>query len=173
MSSAGSGRAPRWLLILGAVGVASAIGLPVGSWALGLALTLIGIAALATIVGMKDAAKSFGTPILVLLAVGTGAQMMGAMTRALFADPRVQMGLGLVALVVVVGGVVLLVGKAAAHPPEKHAPSRPSFRRRAAITDPEVEEHEGRPREPATRNPGGRPAGDDDLDLFGGGPHAR
>lgn len=173
MSAAGSGRAPRWLLILGAVALASAFGLPVGSWALGLAVVLISTAALATIVGMKDAAKSFGAPILVLLAVGTGAQMIGAMTRSLLADPRVQVGLGLVGLVAVLGGVVLLLGKAVPHAPDKHASSRPSFRRRAAITDPEAEEHETPPRERAPREGGGRAAGDDDLHLFGGGRHAR
>lgn len=169
MSASSSLRPPRWLAVLIVVATASVAGLPIGSWAMGLALVLITVAALATIVGLKDHAKSFGSPILVLITVGTGADMVASMARQALADPQVQRGVVIMAAVVIVVGGILLLGKAAAHPAERHAPLRPSFRHRAAVTAPEEATPE-RDTDDQTRDARG-PAGptDDDLHLFGGG----
>lgn len=163
-----------WAIGLGIVLVASGAGMPVGPWAMGLALVCIAVAGLATIVGMKEAAKGFGTPILVFLAIGMGAPMFAAIARSLLADPDVRTAVSVLALAAVVGGSLLLIGKAAARAPERPTPHRPSFRRRAIVVDPEPR-HAGE--DPRTRGGEGVATGrteTDDLDLFGGGgPRAR
>lgn len=170
--ASGGGRSLKsWATLFGVLIVASSVGLPVASWSIALALILIVVASLATIVGMKEAAKGFGQPILTLLAVGLGGPALTAMARTTLADPNVRTVAGWLGPAAVLGGIVLLIGKAAAHPTEKHVPHRPSFRRRAVIVDPEHREG-ARPHETAP-GPTRRGAGTDDLDLFDGGPHAR
>lgn len=164
---AGSLRFPPSAVGVVALALAAGFGLPIGSWAMAVALVLIAVACLAMIVGMTDAAKGFGPPILGCVAIGLGADMAGAMARAALAAPSVQAVLiGLVIVLLLVAAARML-GGSAGHGHATPRAVRPSLRRRAVVVEPEGDE---RPHHDDAGDGGEHHRhGTDDLDLYGGG----
>lgn len=172
MSGAGGGaRGPKlaWTPFVAFI-AAVAFGFPVESWAAGLAVVLTSVACIARILGFVEAAKGLTKPLVVAITVALATPMLRHMARTVVADPAVQRLAMAVVGVAIAGGGLLLLAKAASHPPDKSTAHRPSFRRRALVTNPEPLP------EPEARTPRAAPpqAEADDLGLLrGGGPRGR
>lgn len=173
MSAGGAtgGSLRRWATGAGLLALAAALGFPVEYWAAGLAVVLTSVACIAHILGFAEAAKGLTKPLVTSVAVALATPMLRHMARTVIADPAVQHLAMAVAAIAVVGGGLLLLAKAMAHPAEKHAAHRPSFRRRAIVRNPEPL---ATPEAPATRRAPQRDHESDDLGLLdGGGPRGR
>lgn len=169
----GMGGLRRSGLILGGLLLAAALGFPVGQLAGGLAFVAFAMGALCLTVGLKDAARAFLGPGLLLIAAALAAPMVQHLLGEALSDPRVRLYVVVAAVLLALAGLVLLLSRLAGHGGTEHRPVRPTVRRRTTVRDPEPVRAQPE-RRPAGARRGPAPAqGDDDLDLFTGGRHGR
>ena len=156
------GGVPVSLVVLIALVGATLAGLPVASWAAGLAVLAFAFGALALIVGADDAAKRLFGAWVGCVAIAVIAGAIGEVGRVLLHDPRVVGALCvLFTLAMLVGLLVLTFRIVALAKPHGKLPKL-IVRERVPVRDPA-------PRGADVPRPKGPRQEDDDLRLFRGG----